>query len=414
MSVFLLLQFSGVWGTGDTTTQVLMVLVPALGLFSLIPFGGIITSKLAYGSATLILDTKPASPGERFRGTILTNMNAPIRDAIPEGFTVRVSCNRRRNQSTSSRGSGTTRQILWQQELHLESETHESRDGGELTIPISVDLPSGMPTTSLPGMTGETISWRVEVRGTSRRPKFRADFEIPVYDTRSAADREQQAFEVLNSGEQTKLPAHDVAAAIEARGEIDALVATEFDGTFPLRDLVATANQARTEADPRSVITRLHKARRPLDTITRNAEGSVVLIHVRGDRAVRRARRVIGVGALVMMFVAFHRLFFLLMVSAFLMARSARPFAVRVSATPDALDVETVRGRRTTRRQYGWDQIGAVRPFQAGPGAWGLTWVVRRRRSVNPHLAVRNKSVIDALAATIENRRDECRASQSM
>ena len=416
ISVFLLIQFAGAWGTETTATRVMIVLVPAIGLFSLIPFGGIIASKLAYGSTTLVLETNPASPGDRFRGTVLTNMSAPIRDAVPEEFFVRVSCNRHRSQGSSSRSSGSSRQILWQQELHLESHTRDSRDGEELVVPITVEIPAGLPTTSIPGMIGETIYWRVEVRGASRRPKLRADFEIPVFDTRSAADREQQLFAAIDSGERTPPPARSFAAfaaAFEAGADSNPEIAAELDGTLPLRELIPTANQARAEADPRPFVKRLLIARRPLDTIQRTPDGSVTLVHVRGDRAARTTRRLIGLAAIVMLFAAFHPVFFIIMVFAFLMAKRARPFAVRMITTVEALEVETVKGRRTTHRTYGWNQIGAVRPYQAGPAEWNLTWVVRSRRSVNPHLAVRSKTVIDAVAAAIENRRDEWRASGS-
>ncbi|TVQ95443.1 MAG: hypothetical protein EA403_17660, partial [Spirochaetaceae bacterium] len=391
ISVILLIQFAGAWGTETTATRLMLILVPAIGLFSLIPFGGIIASKLAYGSTTLVLDTNPASPGGRFRGTVLTNMNAPIRDAVPEEFLVRVSCNRRRSSGSSSRSSGSSRQILWQQELHLESQTRDSRDGDELVVPITVDIPDGLPTTSIPGMIGETISWRVEVRGMSRRPKLRADFEIPVFDTRSAADREQQLFDAIDKGDRIAPPTRSfaaVAAALEADADSNPGVSADLDQTLPLRDLISTANDARREADPRPFFKRLFVARRPLDTIQRTADGSVMLTHVRGDQPVRLARRLVGIGALVLMFAAFHVVFFILMIFAFLMAKRARPLAVRIVSTLEALEVETVKGRRTSQRRYGWEQIGAVRPYQAGPAEWNLTWVIRRRHSVNPHLAV--------------------------
>ena len=416
ISVFLLIQFAGAWGTESSGTRLIIVLVPAIGMFSLIPFGGIIASKLAYGSTTLVLDTNPATPGERFRGTVMTNMNAPIRDAVPEEFLVLVSCNRRRSQGSSSRSSGSSRQILWQQELHLESQTRDSRDGEQLVVPITVEIPAGLPTTSIPGMIGETISWRVEVRGTSRRPKLRAEFEIPVFDTRSAAQREQELFAAIDSGERTEPPAGSfaaVAAAFGADATDNPEMATDLDHTLPLRELIPTANDARKEADSRPLFKRLLLARRPLDTIQRKADGSVMLTHVRGDRHVRLARRTVGIGALVLMFAASHVVFFVLMIFAFLMAKRARPTAVRIVSALEALEVETVKGRRTTHRRYGWDQIGAVRPYQAGPSEWNLTWVIRRRNSVNPHLAVRNKTVIDALVATIENRRDEWRSTGS-
>lgn len=121
-----------------------------------------------FGATTLEIEGHQLLPGDTLRGRIVTT-----RDLVaPSGFHLRLRCiASRRIGATSSSGSRTRDEILWQAEATAIS----ARSSGE-GIPVALAIPKRTADKAA----GDPLRWTLEVEAQVDGRRFAALFGVPV------------------------------------------------------------------------------------------------------------------------------------------------------------------------------------------------------------------------------------------
>ncbi len=369
-------------------------------------------SYAAHGESVLALETFPGSLGGKFAATLQTGIAAARPSARAQGagqgtaqtaaggFAVRFTCNRHEQRSSGSTGSSSHRRVLWEKTQTVLPTLSNTPAGARLGARFSFDVPFSVPATSLP-VDGERIYWRIEVSHPTLTPKYTASFDVRVYDTRSTQEREAAMFESPETEQPVPEAPRDTTTVLPD----DSPTA----GVADLIEFADAVEPTRVSADPRSLIARIFVARRPYDRVERNEFEEVIVSTVKGDREIRKTRRLAAVGSIIAFFFAPSGvstvLFFTAVVFA-LMARSARLTATRARLAGDGLVIDRVRGRKRETTRYEWSKVGLVRVSAAKPHAWHVFITIKGRTGTVPSLILTDRQRAEGVAAAIESRRN--------
>ncbi|MFO8043221.1 MAG: hypothetical protein R6U25_08475 [Alkalispirochaeta sp.] len=353
--------------TGLVITFVVTFDDPILGLFAVVFIGpGIymlvrfvprLFHERWYRGVHLKPATVPVQPGERFQAVLYSGADGERYAAGNVQFDVRLTCNKMIERSTTNdRGRRYTRKILWEDSVPVAASMGSDGSRSVLTAHIAQDLPADMPETTRRPTERNKIDWRLEVDGRPGLPGFQYSFKLPVYDTRSARERADEALSSVTA--QPNTGSSDTGSSV---GSVDAPVAQgDLDGLRSYRDSVW---DTRREQDPRPLLTRLGRATEPATYLARDEDRALSCIHVRGDRPARRLRRGLALLLIVLVIAIPPLPTTALLLGALvlaIMAKAARPVAIAVHADSDGLHIDSVDGFRRRSGDYGWEQIGMI------------------------------------------------------
>jgi hypothetical protein len=343
---------------GLATTFVVRFDDPLLGVFSLLFVGpGVFLlvrfvpqtlRERRYSGVYLQPSRIPSSPGERFEAVLYTGADQ-AESVAPVALEVRLTCNRLVQRSTTGENTGPryARHIIREETFPITATVGAGPEGPVLTGRISVDLPGNLPETSrLPGKQ-EMYDWRMDVTSPADLQDFHYEFRLPVYDTRSALERADEALGAAGLADPQATP----------------------EGPVPKEDLAALAayrssvRDTRRDADRRTVLKRFFRILQPHTTIQRQGDIAFSFVHVRGDRPVRLMRRagaVLLFGAAVVIAGPVTPVLLLAVLVLLFMAKGARPVAIAVHADSMGLQVDIADGRKKKSRRYQWDEVGMI------------------------------------------------------
>ena len=171
----ILAELRGPWSTAIPTA------IPFLaGLIGLAVALSLTWHRLRFGDATLLIDTLPGYLGERFLGKVRARL--PGRPREPIGITLVCGSVTIREYA----GSGGTRSRLVTDELwshrHELHPTQTIFGHGIVTLPIDIELPTGLPPTGHV-LDDPQIVWRLIVTPISPHDQpVASTYEVPVFD----------------------------------------------------------------------------------------------------------------------------------------------------------------------------------------------------------------------------------------
>ncbi len=128
-----------------------------------------------YGDSVLVLDSLPVPLGGLLRATL----TIPARLAVRE-VTVQLACMHKQTTG-SGKQRRTTERLLWEDRHRF-----MTRPGpGQTSVRIEMNLPAGQPASSEDDP-NDRIVWRLEAFGEEKGIDYRAEFELPVFDSGAA------------------------------------------------------------------------------------------------------------------------------------------------------------------------------------------------------------------------------------
>ncbi len=342
---------------GDPILGLFAVVFMGPGIYMLVRFVPRLFHERRYRSVHLKPATVPVQPGERFQAVLYSGADGERHAAGNVQFDVRVTCNKMiERSSTNDRGLRYTRKILWEDRVSVAASLGSAGSRSVLTAHVAHELPADMPETTRLPTERNKIDWRLEVDGRPGLPGFQYSFKLPVYDTRSARERADEALSSVTTQPDTGSP-----NPASSEGSVDAPVAKgDLDGLRSYRDSVW---DTRREQDPRPLLKRVSRATEPATSLARDEDRTLSCIHVRGDRPVRRLRRGFAVLLIVLVIAIPPLPTTALLLGALIlaiMAKAARPVAIAVHADSDGLQIDAVDGFRRRSGHYAWDQIGMI------------------------------------------------------
>ncbi|MFW5693833.1 MAG: hypothetical protein ACOCYB_01595 [Alkalispirochaeta sp.] len=360
------------------------------GIFMLVRFVPRLLHERRYRNVHLKPARIPVQPGERFEAVLFTGAEPSTQATTGTHFDVRLTCNRLVEQSTTDNNGGRRyiRKIIWERKESVPASIGAFESTSVLTGHVAFDLPGDMPETTRLPTEREKIDWRLEVEG-SGLPGFEYSFLLPVYDTRSARVRADEA-----------LSSHSANPPVP-KGDSDALRAY-WDSVW----------ESRLARDGRPLLKRLGRTVTPHTHFTRHEDVAFSCIHVRGDRPARRLRRALSLGLVVLAIAlagfATGGLLLGALVLA-IMARSARPVVISVHAESDGFQLDSVDGWKRRSRRYSWDQIGMIDDVAFSNRSRDIMVRRPKRLSSNLGLRIASNQEAEGIAAAIAAVRDRYR-----
>ncbi len=316
---------------------------------------------LRWGPSELVFHTFPVQPGQQLSATLHTRIPAHRLDMGLGEFGWRLLC-LEEFSSVGGRGStGRRERVLWNGTGHASPERDSGEaelPGGRVAVPLLIPIPAEQPPTSTAPESRRRY-WRLEIGTKELQPSFRAQFRVPVFDTRSGAERAGELSTALSeAAEGDPTAPHHAATAYGG----DPLVAEATVDPVQL-------GQLRREADPRPRAARLFKSWRPAARIYTNTEGRLEVLNLYGDLEARRMRMILGAALLLAGLGAGLLVALVASVVFFALARLARPVTVRMIFEPEALVIHRSRGpikkEKTKTVQVPWQEIGRAWAFPA-------------------------------------------------
>lgn len=356
-AVFWLVLVAGLAGTfvvsfDDPLIGLFSLSLVAPGIFLLAKFFPRMLRERHYRGVHLKTSTIPIPLGQRFEAVLYTGADASQFPAEKVNLEIRLTCNKLIERSTRGDRTGPrfTRHIIWEKNVPVVASFGASETGSVVTASITADVPDSLPETSrLPGER-EKYDWRLEAKSQEGLPGFQHEFQLPVYDTRSALDRADAALG-LHSTHSTP-PGDETLEAPVPKGDMEAL------NTY-----INTVWEARCTADRRPNLQRLFRSLVPYTIVHRQSDVAMSFVHVRGDMPVRHIRR----GMAVLLLIAAIALagpatplFLVASLVLHFMAKAARPVAVALYADSTGLQVDSVDRRKRRSDQYDWNDIGMI------------------------------------------------------
>ncbi len=298
----------------------------------------------------------PVAPGERFECVLHSGADPARFSASNVTFNVRITANKWVVRSSAGdRGPRKVRSVVWEKSTPVVAASGTSELGSSLIGRFSFDLPEELEETSRVQAV-ITYDWRLEVDATDSLPGFHYEFELPVFDTRTALEKADHALGTATNTE----PATDVEESTPATAFRPPVGKGDLDGLKAYQDDVFEERCAR---DSRPTSQRIFRAMEPYTHIERLGDRAVSVVHVKGDRAVRRIRRVASGAAVLLMFFVpgdFRLLFFFAALLLLAMGASAKPNAIAMHADDTGLHIDTVRGRKKGSRHHVWSSVGMI------------------------------------------------------
>jgi hypothetical protein len=166
------------WGTGYVPYFVLIF--PLIGIVLIIVSIRTWIRKKKFGISILDLETIPAFLGEKLQGTIVTGVSTAYRP--PDGFRVRLVCNRRSSYRDKDGDRHVKEEQLWRTEQSIHS--HFYAEGHKQSLSVYFSIPSDLPPTEL-FPEDDRIVWRLEVSASVPGIDYTAQFEVPVFKRES-------------------------------------------------------------------------------------------------------------------------------------------------------------------------------------------------------------------------------------
>lgn len=155
------------------------------GIIGLLVAISLTWQRVLFGDAVLLIDTLPGYLGENFSGKV----RARLKRALSRPIEISLTCGSLRRTRVRNNNGGTkttwVTDEIWTNSLDLHP-TQTTFDKGIATLPISFDLPQGLPESG-DIMDEPQIVWTLTVK-----PGYRAgrssevSFQIPVYKRRDA------------------------------------------------------------------------------------------------------------------------------------------------------------------------------------------------------------------------------------
>lgn len=326
------------------------------GVFMLVRFVPRLIHQRRYGEVYLKPSQIPLSPADRFEAVLHTGADTSRFSPSNIQFDLRLTCNQFTERSTASGRTGPrfVRRVLWEQRGTLFAATGASRSGSVIIARISVDLAADQPATSpLPGR--EFFDWRLEVTAPAGLPRFRYEFRLPVYDTRTAREKADEAL--------------GPAPRTAGMGDSRAITPVPKADLPALREYGRAVQESRHAEDPRPIGGRLIRSLKPHTYLARHdgQSSKLNLVHVRGDRQVRNLRRFLALFLVAGAVILSAPMTPVLLLGALLlhfMGKAARPVMIAVHADAEGLQVDTVDGRKERSHHYDWSEIGRITDTQ--------------------------------------------------
>ncbi len=167
-----------VWGRGQQDSGPPWLL---LALFPLAGFGVgcwaayLWLQRLRWGVSEFEMVSTPGVIGGPLAGII----RAPRSMSPENGFVLRLACDKS-TTTRSSDGSSTETETLWESE-HTIFRDLATADGGSTMIPVKFLVPYERQSS------GENIKWKLSVKAEMIGVDYAAEFEVPVYRTRTSS-----------------------------------------------------------------------------------------------------------------------------------------------------------------------------------------------------------------------------------
>ncbi|MFW6312758.1 MAG: hypothetical protein ACOC2N_02620 [Spirochaetota bacterium] len=380
-------------GTDDPVIGLFGLFFLGPGIFMLARFVPRMVRERRYADVHLKPSGIPVDPGDRFQAVLYTGADASEHRVSEVRFDVRLTCNKLVERSSTSESSGRqyVRHVLWETTFAMPASVGLSEYGSVLTGQIDVDLPANQPETTRLPREREKIDWRLDVKAGEALPGFQYEFQLPVYDTRAALERADQALGSEPLSAESSVPPAD-REALRAYGD--------------------TVWDARLALDGRSVLRRLIRGLQPHTHLTRDGDAALSCVHVRGDRPVRRLRRGLALLFTVIAFVVAGPLTPALLLGALVlmfMGKAARPVTLSVHADSEGLQVDSVDRRKERSDRYAWSDIGTIADTAFSNNYRDIMVPRPHRRTATLGFRIPSRREAEGIAAAIAAVRDRYR-----
>ncbi len=164
----------------------IVLIFPLVGIAFLVAFVSAWRSQRRFGACVLELAQIPIPLGGVLEGLIATGH--PL--ALEHELHLVCSCVRR-VVTGSGKNRSTQEYVLWQSEkIYSEQANLATAGPGQTGIPVHFKLPDDQPECYSRG--DESVLWRLEAKSRMRGPRFRALFELPVFQDAGAAATEAE------------------------------------------------------------------------------------------------------------------------------------------------------------------------------------------------------------------------------
>lgn len=299
----------------------------------------------------------PVAPGDPLECVLHSGADAARFSASDVTFNVRVSANKwvLRSSNSDRRGPRKQRYVLWETRIPVAAVSGVSGTGSGLIGRFAVDLPGEYEETSrLPGTV--TYDWRLDVNADGSLPGYQYEFRLPVFDTRTALERANDA--LGTETESAPDDRNDDDPAIEP-----AMVPVQKGDLEGLRAYRGAVHADRLSSDGRGTAGRLLRGLAPHTIIVRSGDEAAVLLHVKGDHVIRRIRRLLAACLVLSPFFVPGMPVPLVLFGGgvfFAMGRAAKPAAIAVHADRTGVQIDEARGRKDRSRHYSWHEVGMI------------------------------------------------------
>ncbi len=348
----------------------------------------------------------PVAPGDRLECVLYSGADPARFSASDVTFSIRVTANKWVEQSTASDRSGPRkrRYVLWEKTITVASVSGVSEFGSALVARFGMDLPGEQePTSRLPGSV--SYDWRMEVDAREDLPGYTYEFTLPVFDTRSAGERADDALGTVTPLDNVSAGRGEVPPAPDspvARGDLEGL-----------RAYLQEMHDQRHELDGRAIVHRLFRGLVPHTTLQRNGDAAVSVVHVKGDPSVRTVRRLLALTAFLLAFFLAGPptlLFLIVWLVLVFMGRAAKPAAIAVHGDQSGLQIDEIRGKKTRSERYEWSSIGMITDTKFSMFYEDIMLPRPGRATATLGVRIPSKREAEGIAAAIESVKDRYRA----
>jgi hypothetical protein len=128
-----------------------------------------------FGKTYLHLDTMPGRPGEPLRGQVY----APEALGEAANATLTLTCERRYQVSSGSRGTETRTEMVWTKDSATPVNRGQTPTG-DVMLAVAIEIPAGLPDSSRGP--GDQYLWLLSATAPLKGTDFAAEFEVPVFD----------------------------------------------------------------------------------------------------------------------------------------------------------------------------------------------------------------------------------------